>query len=138
MNIFRKIASISLSILLLVSTTSFVVDEHYCGNMLVDATIFGKASNCFCEEYDNSKIKDNLSIESDSCCSENQIIHESNNEIKKVLNELSSENSLFLHSYFYTYIDLFEGLENSFTPFRNYLPPLIITDIQVINEAFLI
>ena len=38
----------------------------------------------------------------------------------------------------YSYINLFEGLEKNIVPFKNYSPPLIVTDIQVLDQVFLI
>jgi len=130
--------SILLSSLILLSTTSFVVDEHYCGNMKVDSSIFGKASSCFCEASNKANNNNDTILENDNCCTNNVIVHESNDELKSNSAQLSSENTLFLHSYFYSYINLFEGLESNIIPFKNYAPPLIVTDLQVIHESFLI
>ncbi len=138
MNVFQKIMSLFLSSLILFSTTSFVVDEHYCGEMLADISITGRAASCACEDYKSSEEHSGFNLENDSCCSNKITFHDNNDELNKVSFELSFENTLFLHTYFYSYINLFEGLENNIVPFKNYSPPLIVTNIHVVYESFLI
>ena len=39
--IFLKIASFCIALLVFVSTLSFTIESHYCGDVLVDSSIFG-------------------------------------------------------------------------------------------------
>ncbi|WCC42067.1 hypothetical protein PJJ26_11540 [Tenacibaculum finnmarkense] len=44
--LFTKIATIILALLVLISTFSFTVEKHYCGDFLVDISYLGEADNC--------------------------------------------------------------------------------------------
>jgi len=138
MKLFHKLISVILSIIILISTSSFAVESHYCGDMLIDSSIFGKASNCMCEKIESDNHSYKTEINMGDCCKEKIIVHDGNDEIQKTQFQLTSENNLFLQSYFYSYINLFEGLENRIVPFKAYSPPLLVTDLQVIYESFLI
>ena len=46
----RKISTTLLSLLVLFSSMSFTIDEHYCGTNLMDVSYFGDADNCGSEE----------------------------------------------------------------------------------------
>lgn len=138
MKLFHKITSIILSIIILVSTSSFAVESHYCGDMHIDSSIFGKASNCMCERFESNNHSDKTEMNMGDCCKEKVIVHDGNDEIQKTQFQFTSENTLFLQSYFYSYINLFEGIENRIAPFKGYSPPLLVTDLQMIHESFLI
>uniref|UniRef100_UPI00404A80EC HYC_CC_PP family protein n=1 Tax=Gelidibacter sp. TaxID=2018083 RepID=UPI00404A80EC len=47
-------------------------------------------------------------------------------------------NKLVDMAFFNTYINLFEGLEENVISFKTYRPPLLSTDIIILNETFLI
>ena len=44
--IVKKISTTLLSFIVLFSSMSFAIDEHYCGNNLMDVSYFGDADNC--------------------------------------------------------------------------------------------
>lgn len=46
MKLITKITSVSLALLVLFSTFSFTVDQHYCGEFLVDISFTGDADGC--------------------------------------------------------------------------------------------
>ena len=50
---FRKIAHISLSFLLLISTVGFTISRHYCGSKLVEVSINSEADPC-CDDMGTS------------------------------------------------------------------------------------
>ena len=68
MKVFLKnIASIFLAFLVLFSTMSFTFNEHYCGDILIDSTLFTKAETCGMEIQKPSP-EENCSIEKKNCC----------------------------------------------------------------------
>jgi len=138
MKLFHKTISVILSIIILISTSSFAIESHYCGDMLIDSSLFGKASNCMCEKVESDNHSDKTEIDVGDCCKEKVIVHDGNDEIQKTQFQLTLENTLFLQPYFYSYINLFEGIEYRIAPFKGYSPPLLVTDLQVIHESFLI
>ncbi len=131
----KNTISIFLAILVLGSTFSFTVSEHYCGKYLVDTAIVVNAKTCGME-MDNTAIDDTVSKE--SCCKDIVNLVEGQEELRRDFQEFSFQQQVFLASFVTTYINLFEGLETNIVPFSGHIPPLIVKDIQVLDEAYLI
>jgi len=133
---FHKITSLLMAFVVLFSTMSFVVDMHYCGDTLIDTTIFKEAKTCGMDSYpDNNYRKQNTSNK--DCCSDEQITFEGQDELKISFDKLTLDQQLFVASYIYSYIDLFEGLEDNVIP-RDYSPPLVVKNIHQLDEVYLI
>jgi len=135
--VFHKIASFLMAFAVLFSTLSFTVDKHFCGDVLVDTAIFGKAKTCGMEMERITSNKD-CSVTKKNCCSEKQEVIEGQDELKISFDTLSFEQQTFLVSYIHSYISLFEVLENNATSYRDYSPPLVVKDIHKLDETYLI
>lgn len=128
----QKSLSTILALLVLFSTFSFTVDKHFCGSMLVDKAIFSEAKTCGMEmgsETTNSE---------DSCCTNEKTAVEGQDELKISFNSLDFDQQLFLSTLTFSYINLFDGSPIQIVPFKNYTPPLLVADIQVLDQVFLI
>ena len=132
---FYKSVSTVLALLVLVSTFSFTVDRHYCGSFLVDQAIFSKASSCGMDVPSHSGTD---LMDEDNCCSNQNISVNGQDELKISFQALDLNQQLFLTAFAYSYSNLFEGLPQQVIPFKNYSPPLIVKDIPVLNDTFLI
>lgn len=135
--LINKIVAILMSFVVLFSTMSFTISEHYCGEHLVDSAIFSKAESCGMEMENPSPNKD-CSITKSNCCSDVIKQIEGQSELKIDFTSLNFEQQTFFASFIYSYVNLFEGLENNIIPFKYYSPPLLVKDIQVLDEVFLI
>jgi hypothetical protein len=135
--LIKKIGAVLMAFVVLFSTMSFTISEHYCGEMLVDTALFSKAESCGMEMQTTTPI-DGCSIQKDSCCSDVLIQIEGQSELKANLSHLSHEQAVFIALYIDSYINLFEGLDTLIVPFKYYSPPLLVWDIQVLDEVFLI
>lgn len=134
---FRKITAIFMAFVVLVSTMSFSISEHYCGDYLVDSALFSKAESCGMEMKNPSPTND-CSIQKDNCCSDIVKQIEGQNELKTDFFSSNFEQQIFIASFVYSYVSLFEGLDKNIVPFKNYSPPLLVKDIQILDEVFLI
>jgi len=135
--IFHKISSFLMAIVVLFSTMSFTVDMHYCGDTLMDSAIFHKAETCGMEMEKSTPSSDcNITIK--DCCSDEQLIIDGQDELKISFDKLTFDQQLFVASFVYTYINLFEGLEENVTSYRDYAPPLVIRQIYKLDETYLI
>lgn len=66
MKIFiQKIATTLLSLIVLMSTMSFTIDKHYCGEFLVDVSYMGEADGCGMNMDSNSEDKE---VFKKKCC----------------------------------------------------------------------
>jgi len=134
--VFKKITAVLMAFVVLFSTMSFTISEHFCGDLLVDSALFSKAESCGME-MQTSPIED-CTIKKDNCCSDVIIQFEGQSELKIDFTNLNYEQQLFVTSFTYTYVNLFEGLDKNIVPFKNYTPPLLVWDIQVLDEVYLI
>lgn len=133
----HKILSGVMATLVLFTTMSFTVDMHYCGNTLVDFSLFDEVKTCGMEKQEPTKDLGNGLTEK-SCCSELQIVKEGQDDLKFSFDTLNFEQQVFVASFLSSYINLFEGLDENSSPFRAYDPPYLIRDIQKLHETYLI
>jgi hypothetical protein len=134
--VFHKIASFIMALVVLLSTMSFTIDMHYCGETLVDTAIFKKTKNCGME-MQNPSTKD-CSMTKKNCCSDKQIFVDGQDELQLTFDTLSFEQQQFIASFIYTYINLFEGFDENINSYQEYKPPLVIRQIYKIDETYLI
>ncbi len=121
----------------LLSTTSFTMDLHYCGETLVDVALFAETEGCGME-MQQAKSNSACEIVKKSCCTDEQINHQGQDELKTSFEKLSFDQQAFVTSYVLSYVNLFEGLETNVVPFDGYPPPILIKDVQLLHETFLI
>tara|TARA_B100001057_G_C22812878_1_gene936165 strand:- start:764 stop:1186 length:423 start_codon:yes stop_codon:yes gene_type:complete len=136
---FSKIISFFLAVLILFSTSSFTVDMHFCCNKLVDMSLIGKAKVC-AEKVQKKKepTKQCTTLQEKDCCSNQSFVKTGDDTIKNANTQLEAESIIFLNTFFYVYVNLFEGLEKNIVPFKQYRPPLLSKDIQILHETYLI
>jgi len=134
--VFHKIMSLLMAFVVLFSTMSFTVDMHFCGDTLVETAIFQKAKGCGME-MDNASTK-GCSITKKNCCSEEQLLVDGQDELQVSFDKISLEQQVFIASYIYTFINLFEGFDENVNSFEEYEPPLVNKQIYKIDESYLI
>lgn len=133
----HKILSVAMAFVVLFSTMSFTINKHYCGGILVDAALFKQVKTCGMEQQlSNTPL--NCSITKKNCCSEEQQLIEGQDNLKLDFNTLELQQKVFVASFVYTYINLLEGILNERVYFKEYSPPLIVRDIHVLDEVYLI
>lgn len=125
-----------MAFVVLLSTMSFTIEMHYCGDNLVDTSIFKKAKTCGMEMQKTST-KD-CSISKKNCCNDKQVAIDGQNELKVSFDSLSFEQQKLVTSFVYTYINLFEDAKEDINSYRDYKPPLVISQIYKLDETYLI
>lgn len=134
-----KIASLAMAFLVLFSTLSFSVDFHYCGDHLVDFSLLEKVDTCVMKaEKTTSETQCSVVKMEMDCCEDVQFSQEGQDDLKSSFHHISFDQQYFLTSYFYSYVNLFEGLDENIVPFIDYTPPPLIRDIQILDQTFLI
>ncbi|TQD36267.1 HYC_CC_PP family protein [Haloflavibacter putidus] len=136
-SLFHKIVSIFLASLVFIATTSFTVNVHFCGDTLVDFSIFHDVETCGMEQQQPDE-SCAVHPDKDNCCSDKQLVVDGQDDIKSSVNKLTFEQQSFVAAFFYTYHNLFDGLDNNIVPFKDYNPPYLIRDFQKIHETYLI
>lgn len=125
-----------MALIVLFSTFSFSVDEHYCGDLLVDFSFFGKAESCGMEiqqALDSHK----HNFEKKDCCNDVTLSISGQHDLKFSLDKLSFEQLQYVVSFVYSYLNHFEVQDKNIVPY-NYPPPLLVKDIHILDQTFLI
>lgn len=131
--LLTKIASFSLALLVLLSTFSFTVDKHYCGDFLVDVSFIGETEGC------GMKMDQPSATKKKDCCKDEVQKFEGQDELQtsKVEN-ITFENKQFIVSFLVSYQDLFKEIESCNKFYKDFSPPDIPKDYQVLYQNFLI
>ena len=134
--VFHKIMSLLMAFVVLFSTMSFTVDMHYCGGTLVETALFHKAKGCGMEMKNPST--EGCAITKKNCCNDEQLVVDGQDELQLSVDKISFEQQLFVASFVYAYVNLFEGFDNEASSFEKYKPPLVIRQLYKIDETYLI
>ena len=134
--VFHKAMSLAMAFVVLLSTMSFTLSMHYCGDTLVETAMFHKAEGCGME-MDNPSTE-GCSITKKNCCNDEQLVVDGQDELQLQVDKISFEQQVFIASFVYTYINLFEGLDNHISSYEEYKPPLVVRQIFKIDETYLI
>ena len=133
--VLHKLFSVSLALIVLFSTVSFTIEKHFCGDKLVDISVFTEANKCKMEALDI----ENEEITKKTCCKDEiDMVAGQDELIVKAFDDLDFEQQLLVTSLVLTYINLFEGLPQLVIPHKDYSPPNLVLDIQVKDQVFLI
>ena len=120
-----------LAILVLFSIVSFTIEKHYCGDVLVDVSVFTEAEKCGMEALEILQKK--------TCCKDEINVVLGQDELKfSSFEDLDFTQQQFVTTFIYTYVNLFEGLSQQIIPHKDYSPPNLVTDIQVLDQVFTI
>ena len=136
--VFHKIMSISMAFVVLFSTMSFTIDMHYCGDNLVDFSFFHNVQTCGMEKAQITSNCEKPEMKKNNCCSDEQLVIEGQDDLKNTFSTLTFEQQVFVASFTYSYLSLFEGTTSVEVPFVDYPPPFVKRDVQVLHQTFLI
>ncbi len=135
--LFRRLLAYSMALIVLFSSMSFTVDMHFCGDSLVDLSLI-EADNCAMASMPGMSENDRMLMDEMGCCTDLEITLEGQDELKISFDDLSLEQQVFLSSYYQSYLQLFNTQSGVKASFDGYPPPIIIKDICILYETFLI
>ncbi len=139
LRIIQSILSIILIPLMLLSTTGVRISQHWCGNNLVNFSIWGEAEPC-----DHFKDKNALAcpmhadMPSKNCCSQKQVDVEAGDEDFKISASLQCDVKIELNDIASEVFDLHPYQTSLPEHFRNHSPPILGKAIFIKNQSFLI
>lgn len=133
----HKITALTMAFVVLISTMSFTMHMHYCGDTLVDTSYFVKAETCGMEMPQPVNTSEDCSAVKKNCCTDKQLTIEGQDELKLSL-ELQMEQQLFAAVFLITYTQLFEIPEETLTVHQDYLPPPLVRKIYQLDQVYLI
>lgn len=134
----HKIIAVLLIPIVLFSTTSFTVEQHICGENICSISLESMNRN-------SSHQNDSCCLDEDSCCTDEpdccidefEFVEASVVKMEKET-ELKLNQINFLTSLIFSYQELLNPSISTSKHFINYESPVIVKDIQVNQQIFLI
>jgi len=130
--------AVFMAAVVLLTTMSFTVDMHYCGDTLIDFSFVQQVETCGMAKEQVTTSCEKPMVSQKSCCSDEQMVKQGQDNLKVSFDSLSSEQQVFVVSFTYSYLNLFEGTASTDVPFKDYPPPFVKQDVQVLHQTFLI
>lgn len=127
----NKFFSVAMALLVLFSTVSFTVEKHYCGDVLVDVSVFSEVDKCALETLEIQMGK--------TCCKDEVDVVLGQDALKmSSFEDLDFEQQLFLQAFVYSYLGHFEIEPKPTIPHQHYSPPKLVSDIHLLDQVFII
>ena len=134
----QKIVSCLLAVVVLLSTVSFTVAKHYCGERVVDVTLYKDAKSCAMDILLAQKATSEFSVTKSPCCKDEQSLYQGQDELKQSSDYLSVEQAQFVVMFVTSYLEILYPKILANSVFGAYSPPPLIQDLQLLNATFLI
>ena len=145
--LIHKSIAVFMATVVLMTTMSFTIDAHYCGENLVDFSFFHNVDTCGMEKAELASSCEHPEMSKKSCCSDKQFSVDGQDDLKDNFSKLTFEQQIFVTSFTYSYISLFEGtafnkvnspdpnrVKNSVKDFNEWLKNSVLQD--AFSEAF--
>ena len=133
--VIHKVFSVALSFLVLASTLSLTIEKHFCGGILVDVAVFTEVKKC----GDTVTNTDSAEVLKKSCCKDEiDVFNGLNKMTTNSFEDLENIQKKILFAYIVSYINLLEYEPNLAILNKEYSSPILIKDIQVLDETYLI
>ncbi|MEZ2414974.1 hypothetical protein ACA086_08405 [Muriicola sp. E247] len=126
-----------MALVVLFSTFSFALEQHYCCDVLVDFSFFGEAESCDMDGQ-NMMYSDASSLSKKDCCDDELLAVDGQDKLNISFENLNFEQLQFFASFVFSYLNFFEGLTENIVSFSDYPPPLLVKDILILDQTFLI
>ena len=134
--ISHKILATVMAFVVLFSTMSFTIDMHFCGDTLVATSMFQKATGCGMEM--ERPAAEGCVIVKSNCCNDKQMIIDGQDEMQLSITTIPFEQQVFITSFIYTYVQLFESSDTAVSLYQAYSEPLVSRQLYKLAETYLI
>ena len=130
-----KVISVLMALMLLLSTISWTVEKHTCMGRVMDVALFAKPQDCGMEAAMRVMEKD---ADENHCCGEETLTIQGQDDLKISFNDISLDQQIFIVVFANAYVALLSSTEQQTNINEYYPPPLLVRDIQLLDETFLI
>lgn len=137
----HKSFSLVMALVVLFSTLSFNKISHFCGDNLVDSSIFSNLKTCGMDMESMvvaSQSSADCAITKKNCCSEENELVQGQDELQLTFDQLTLDQHVFVATFVTTYVMLFEPVKELTPNVKAYPPPLIVKPIYKLDETYLI
>ena len=133
----QKILAIGMAFFMLASTVSWTIEKHYCFGSLVDIAFFHEADTC---GMDIGSVVGQASLDKRDapCCAHEVITIHGQDDLKITFYDIDLGQQLFFEAYGTYYINHFQPKAEPLVPHADYPPPILVKDIHIVDQVFLI
>ena len=134
--LLNKLGVQLLAALVLLSSISWTLEEHYCMGRLVEVSLFAETHGCGMEmDQSDSEPADE---EKFSCCDEQTVVHEVQDPFKFAKEKLHFTQPTLIAAWYGVYSPFILSTTESIAVPDYRPPPKLVRDIQLLHEVFLI
>lgn len=146
----RRIFALTMAFLMFISSAGIAIDMHYCGGELKSVSVFGKAKNCHeledkvpvkaCPHHKNMNLEKSGCKEDKDCCSNKTEYYQSDQDLflQAPIPFQVKEFHQFIVAYTSVFLMPQNRINREILPFDHYRPPLILKDISILIQSFLL
>ncbi len=127
--IFKKFGALFLALMILGSTTSWTVQQHYCLGHLVEVSFFDSPDGCGMGMDASEEM---------SCCTEEVFVQDGQDQLQLNYDGFEPLNTELFAATLYAWLVLFEDYPVEQPSDYIHPPPKLVKDIQLLDEVFLI
>lgn len=120
---------------MLTSTASWTVDKHLCMGRVMDIAFFHHADSCGMEEAMAAMGEATSTMD---CCNDESFTLEGQDDLKLSWDELEIDDQTFLVAFAQSYLELLFLPLGGDIPETIYPPPLLVHDLTILHDVFLI
>ncbi len=124
-----------MALTVLVSTTSFTVYQHFCGDEITDVAVFKHAEGCGMEAA-VIEIPESTCHTPKTCCNDRLVLIEGQGQINPAAQALSVDHQVFLAAVVYSFDYLFFEPSKNVPGIFHHYPPPIVQDITILHQVF--
>jgi hypothetical protein len=137
-----RFLNIILAVLIFISSTGFTVNSHFCQNQLKDVCLFFKADDCY-KKFNAQKTKKSCHLEKKSCenncCNNTSEYYKLDQDQQLISFDFKAFNTPQIIATLWIVLNLELPIETTKSiHYLNYKPPLIVSDLPVDLQTFLL
>lgn len=130
----RSIAVI-LALMVWLSTVSWTVEKHLCMGKVVAVSWFAAAQDCSAKNTPPTTSDQKLQ---NSCCADESFTLQGQDTLKHSWYDLDMKHQCVLVAFTHSYLTPLTPLEALPVPHEKYPPPILIEDLPLLDQVFLI
>ena len=128
-----KIGAVLMTLIVLLSTMSFTINQRYCDGNLVDTTLFSKSDSC------KIVVKSDCCEITEECCDHEQIIIDGQKELpSRIVVETPIVNQYFVINSVKLHLEKYDFQTENRIFHKKYIPPSLVFNNQIVHQVFII
>jgi len=128
-----KIGAVLMTLIVLLSTMSFTINQRYCDGNLVDTTLFSKSDSC------KIVVKSDCCEITEECCDHEQIIIDGQKELpSRIVVETPIVNQYFVINSVKLHLEKYDFQTENRIFHKKYIPPSLVFNKQIVHQVFII